>query len=107
MIPWRSGNSPTMWVRRSHLPSSAAPGSILHREVTLVVRERRDQHFPRQREEALLEAPRERHRPLGERRHLIEERGGDERAAARVRRRGRDLGPDALAARRQIREHTA
>src|SRR5213080_2299766 len=199
MIPWRSGNSPTMWVRRSHLPSSAArsagstappmvsaiaapsartrrvlspsepsfawkvtassagaraargclrscsqkkaasarrarttrslpsrtfAGSRLsmlltamkagrrrpeasHREVTLVVRERRDQHFPRQREEALLEAPRERHRPLGERRHLIEERGGDERAAARVRRRGRDLGPDALAARRQIREHTA
>ena len=84
-----------------------APGSILHREVTLVVRERRDQHFPRQREEALLEAPRERHRPLGERRHLIEERGGDERAAARVRRRGGDFGLDALAARRQIRQHMA
>src|SRR5947207_2184207 len=27
MIPWRSGNSPTMWVRRSHLPSSAARSS--------------------------------------------------------------------------------
>jgi hypothetical protein len=51
-------------------------------QIALVVLQRRDQHFPRQREEALIESPGKRHRPLDQRGHFIEQFVADDRAAA-------------------------
>ena len=78
---------------------SSAPSRILDREVALVVLQRRDQHLARQREEALLEAPGERHRPLDQRGDFVEQRiARSARARPGCVASARDLGADALAA---------
>jgi hypothetical protein len=59
---------------------------VLHREVALVLLQRRDQHFARQFEEAILEAALDRDRPFDQRGHFIEQRVADDRAAAERRR---------------------
>ena len=78
-----------------------------HREVALVILERRDQHFARQGQEALLELPGDRHRPFDQRGHLIEQLRRDDRAAAQGLRRGGDPGAHALAACGKIGLHLA
>ena len=66
------------------------PVGALHRKVALMVLQRRDQHLSRQRQEALLEAAGERHRPFHQRRDLIEQRVAHQRPAAELRRNGGD-----------------
>ena len=51
-------------------------------EVPLMVLDGRDQHLRRQLEESLVDAPDQRHRPLDECSHLVEQRLADERLAA-------------------------
>ena len=70
-----------------------------------MVLHRRDQHFGRQLEETRLECARERHRPFGQRGHLVEHRGIDDRLPAFGLGRGHGAGPDALAPRLEIGAH--
>ena len=80
---------------------------VLHREVALVILQRRDQHFARQREEALLEAAGDRHRPFDQRRDFIEQRlARSARGRPALRRQRADLRADALARARRSRAIT-
>ena len=76
-------------------------------KVALVVLQGRDQHLARQGEEALLEAPGERHRPLDQRGDFLEQRLADQRAPVQAGGERGDFGADALAAHREIRQHAA
>ena len=56
-------------------------------EIALVILQRRDQHLARQRQEARLEMPGERHRPLDQRGDFIEQRVAHQWPAAQASRR--------------------
>ena len=58
------------------------PVGVPHREIALVVLHRGDRHFRRQLEELRIETPRERHRPLDQAGHFVEQRVGDDCGAA-------------------------
>ena len=67
-------------------PRHQPPGAVLDREVALVILERRDQHFARQRQEARLERPGDRHRPFDQRGDFLEQRLLDDRPAVQAQR---------------------
>ena len=53
-------------------------------KVALVILQRRNQHFTRQREEALFEATGQRYRPFHQRRDFIQQRIADQCAPAEL-----------------------
>ena len=75
---------------------------VLDREVALVFLQGAEQHLARQREEVLLEAALDRHRPLDQRGDLIEQRVVHHRTATERRGAGGDGLADARAAFREI-----
>ena len=78
---------------------------VHHGEALLVLLHGRDHDLARQLQEALVEAPGERHRPFHQRRHLLEQRLAHHRAPAGGERRLLDLGPHRLAPAVQVGDH--
>ena len=77
---------------------------LLDREIALVILHGCDHDLARQREEALLEAPRNRHRPFDQRCHFIEQRRADQCAPAVLCRHCVDAGADRLAPLAKVRD---
>ena len=88
-------------------PRHQRTGGIAHREVALVILHGGDRHLGRQLEKLRVEAARERHGPLHERRDLVEQRVGNDRLPAEARGLRGDALPDGLAPLVDVREHAA
>ncbi len=80
---------------------------IFEREVTLVVLQRRDQHFARQRQVARVELTGDRHGPLHQCSDFLEQRLGQYRAALQAQRQRFDLGAQDLLPFVEQRNHAA
>ena len=94
-------------VRHRDEPGHQPPLGVAHREVPLVILHRCDRDLLRQLEEAGLESPGERDRPLDQGRDLVEQPIVDHRMPVDpLRAASNHVGADPLAAQLEVRQHT-
>ncbi len=80
---------------------------VLDGEVTLMVLQGRDEHFARQRQEILIEAAADRHRPFDQRGDFVQQSVAEQRVSAELGGGGRDSIFDRLAPGVEARQHIA